>query len=152
GDVDDRVRAIANALGYRIVLWNKDSEDASQSTESSSTAATVLNTIESWFSTTDSFISLEHDISTFTSGIAVNALKAIKAKGSAFQKKILPVATCNNLPFYTFEKGVTSTAASTASSTSTSTSTSSSSPSSLPLSPDGSCGSTVGYRCDVNIS
>ncbi|KAJ1551203.1 chitin deacetylase [Nowakowskiella sp. JEL0078] len=145
GDVDDRVRAIANALGYRIVLWDRDSTDSDQADTSSASASSVLSIIESWFSNKNSFVALEHDISTFTSGIAVKALKAVQGQGSSFALKIMPVATCNNLPWYTYENSV-----STITTTKTTTAITTSSPSALPISPDGTCGAS-GYKCDVGI-
>ncbi|KAJ1547489.1 hypothetical protein HK096_002674 [Nowakowskiella sp. JEL0078] len=154
GDVDDRVRAIANALGYRIVLWDQDSTDSDQPNTSSDSAANVQNIIRSWFSSKNSFVSLEHDISTFTTSIAIKSLKEIQAKGSAFALKIMPIATCNNLPFYTFEDNTSMSATSTTSTKSKISTSSSnsltvstiSSSSSLPNSINGSCGNSKS-RC-----
>ncbi|KAJ3121801.1 chitin deacetylase [Nowakowskiella sp. JEL0407] len=103
GDIDDRVRAIVNALGYKLVLWQVDSEDASL-TESAANEQKALNTITSWFTGQQgSFISLEHDISKFTSRIAVAALKAmdVARKSGNFKWSLMDVATCNNENPYT---------------------------------------------------
>ncbi|KAJ1566135.1 hypothetical protein HK096_009006 [Nowakowskiella sp. JEL0078] len=92
GDVDDRVRAIANELGYHMALWNQDSRDADV-TANTANGVTVLNTITSWFNLGTSFVSLEHDISTFTNQIAVNALQQIqklKAVGTPIKFSIQP--------------------------------------------------------------
>jgi peptidoglycan/xylan/chitin deacetylase (PgdA/CDA1 family) len=74
GDVDDRVRAIATALGFRTIFWSTNSEDTSAS--SATPAPTVIN---SWFSAQPGFISLQHDISPTTVEIAINALDAARA-------------------------------------------------------------------------
>ncbi|KAJ3119630.1 chitin deacetylase [Nowakowskiella sp. JEL0407] len=104
GDVDDRVRAIANALGYRIALWDAESGDS----DDSYTPTQVLNNIKSWFSRTYSFVSLEHDINPYTSAIAVNALKAIAAykatHNNAFPLTISDMASCNNHKAYVYDK------------------------------------------------
>ncbi|KAJ3123209.1 chitin deacetylase [Nowakowskiella sp. JEL0407] len=104
GDVDDRVRAIANALGYRIALWDAESTDS----DDSYTPTQVLNTIKSWFTRTDSFVSLQHDINTHTSSIAVNALKAIlaykKAHNNLFPLQISDMASCNHHKPYVYDK------------------------------------------------
>ncbi|KAI8903604.1 hypothetical protein EDD86DRAFT_250319 [Gorgonomyces haynaldii] len=84
-DIDDRVRAIAQALGFRVVLWNRDSEDASQSSTGTANAQNVGQIIKSWFSLTSGFVSLQHDISQFTTGVAIQALADLKASGSAVQ-------------------------------------------------------------------
>ncbi|KAJ3168005.1 chitin deacetylase [Geranomyces variabilis] len=99
GDIDDRVRAIAGALGYRSVIWSVDSEDASM-TVSAANSALVRATIQSWGKAQPGFISLQHDISTFTSQIAVDALGDIKALGSAYPLKIQNVAQCTGLGAY----------------------------------------------------
>ncbi|TPX64344.1 hypothetical protein SpCBS45565_g05946 [Spizellomyces sp. 'palustris'] len=111
GDIDDRIRAIASALGYRTVLWgtapDRDSTDADV-TPSSAAHQTVLKKIKSWFVPQAGFISLEHDISTFTVGVALAALSAIKDMGSSFPLKITDVGTCLNEPWYRDVSGSTS--------------------------------------------
>ena len=97
GDCDDRVRAIANALGLRTVFWNQDSGDTSSPAPNSATAATVLSRIQSWFSLNTGFISLEHDFSPYTSAIGINAIKAIQSLGGSFTLKPQPVGQCVGL-------------------------------------------------------
>ncbi|KAJ3120930.1 chitin deacetylase [Nowakowskiella sp. JEL0407] len=99
GDVDDRVRAIANALGYRIALWDTDSNDTS------GPETTVMNTIKSWFTSKTGFVSLEHDIEPATCRYAINSLKAVQKLGADFKLKIMPVGTCNGHPFYSYVQG-----------------------------------------------
>ncbi|RKO85021.1 hypothetical protein BDK51DRAFT_34912, partial [Blyttiomyces helicus] len=105
GDVDNRVRAIASALGYETVFWttspNRDSTDADQADNAGQSVADgIVKTIETWFQPGPGFIELEHDIDPFTSGIAVKALEAVQAQGANFPLKIMPVGTCVNKPFY----------------------------------------------------
>jgi len=103
GDVDDRIRAIAGALGYKTVLWgtnpSRDSTDADVSTTAANSRA-VLKIIKSWWTPQPGFISLEHDISTFTIGIAIEALKEMQAMGASFPLKPMAVGTCLGQPSY----------------------------------------------------
>ncbi|KAJ1566134.1 chitin deacetylase [Nowakowskiella sp. JEL0078] len=112
GDVDDRVRAIANALGYHVAIWNQDSTDADVTTTTAN-RDTVYNIILSWFGLATSFVSLEHDINTFTSGIAVSALQQIqklKAAGTPIKFNIMSVGQCNNHQLYTYPVVLNTTA------------------------------------------
>ncbi|KAJ3184343.1 chitin deacetylase [Gaertneriomyces sp. JEL0708] len=101
GDVDDRVRAIARALGYRTVIWSanppRDSGDASGRNDP---VATVVNTIQSWFVKGPGVISLQHDVNPYTSEIAVKALEEIGKAGPALGLKIMPVGTCTGVVPY----------------------------------------------------
>ncbi|KAI8813915.1 hypothetical protein BJ742DRAFT_384288 [Cladochytrium replicatum] len=112
GDIDDRVRAIAGALGYTAVIWDKDSTDADVA-ESAANADTVFNIINQWITAPNAtgFVSLEHDISTFTSNIALRALDAIAAAKAAgtFKYTLQPAATCNGHAFYHFSNTTTTT-------------------------------------------
>ncbi|KAI8903605.1 hypothetical protein EDD86DRAFT_214843 [Gorgonomyces haynaldii] len=94
GDIDDRVRAIAQALGYEIAIWNKDSEDASQSDTSEANAVKVAGKMKQLFQTTDSIITLEHDISTFTTNVAIKIFTGFTQAQSKL--KVMPVAQCVN--------------------------------------------------------
>ncbi|KAI8813019.1 hypothetical protein BJ742DRAFT_790772 [Cladochytrium replicatum] len=112
GDIDDRVRAIAGALGYTAVIWDKDSTDADVA-ESAANGDTVFNIINEWITAPNAtgFVSLEHDISTFTSNIALRALDAIAAAKAAgtFKYTLQPAATCNGHSFYQFSNTTTTT-------------------------------------------
>ncbi|KNC99547.1 uncharacterized protein SPPG_04936 [Spizellomyces punctatus DAOM BR117] len=122
GDIDDRVRAIVDALGYRTVLWTtnpvRDSEDASV-TPSTAAGTQVLNTVKTWGVAQPGFISLEHDITTFTSSVAVDVLNWVASVGASFPLKIQPINQCIG------ESGYWAAAASTTSTSSSSTLTSS---------------------------
>ncbi|KAJ1558738.1 chitin deacetylase, partial [Nowakowskiella sp. JEL0078] len=109
GDIDDRVRAISNALGYHVAIWNQDSTDADV-TDTTANHDIVYNKILSWFNLGASFVSLEHDISTFTSGIAVSVLQyiqSLKAAGTPIKFSIMPVGQCNSHDFYTYPVATT---------------------------------------------
>ncbi|KAI8800368.1 hypothetical protein BJ742DRAFT_716930 [Cladochytrium replicatum] len=110
GDIDDRVRAIASALGYRAVMWNRDSRDADV-VETAANAETVFGTINSWITSGDAspFISLEHDIEPFTCGIALRGLNAIASAKTAgtFKYTIQPVGTCLSIESYQAIEGST---------------------------------------------
>jgi peptidoglycan/xylan/chitin deacetylase (PgdA/CDA1 family) len=99
GDIDDRVRAIVHALGYRVVIWgtspSRDSGDA-DSAPSQAQVVSIENQVKSWFGPQPGFISLEHDISTFTSSVAVSIIRDIQAQGASFPLKVMPVGTCRN--------------------------------------------------------
>ncbi|KAJ3018652.1 chitin deacetylase [Thoreauomyces humboldtii] len=127
GDVDDRIRAIAAALGYRTVLWSttpdRDDTAADQNTQTDAGAATILSTVKTWFTAQPGFISLSHDIDTWTTSIDMSVLDAVNAEGTAFPLQMQPVGTCMNLPFY--RNGNATVAASSSSAVPTSTSVSS---------------------------
>ncbi|KAJ3152937.1 chitin deacetylase [Geranomyces michiganensis] len=112
GDVDDRVRAIAAALGYRtaicavplfanVVIWTtgRDSQDAANSAVTGG-AAIVRASLTSWAVAQPGFISLQHDISTFVSQIAVDALAEIKAKGASYPLSLQSVSQCTGTAAY----------------------------------------------------
>lgn len=131
GDVDDRIRAIASALGYRTVIWtttpNRDSTDADVSNTDASESQKLLSTVESWFVQGPGFISLEHDISTFTTNLAINIQNAIKAKGAAFPLKMVTIPQCiNDAPYQGTASNATTTAPNNATSSSAATSATSS--------------------------
>ncbi|KAJ1526485.1 chitin deacetylase, partial [Nowakowskiella sp. JEL0078] len=117
GDVDDRVRAIASALGYQMTFWNLDSNDANVS-NSAENATAVATTITGWVVRTGSpsMISLQHDINAFTSGISVNVLKELKTTGLGGYK-VVTIAQCVKSEAYqmltTDVKNVTSSRSST---------------------------------------
>ncbi|KAI9001688.1 hypothetical protein BC832DRAFT_522053, partial [Gaertneriomyces semiglobifer] len=64
GDIDDRVRAIASALGYTAVMWTtdpvRDSNDASV-TPSDANKQEIVERVKTWNAPGKGFISLEHD-------------------------------------------------------------------------------------------
>ncbi|TPX38301.1 hypothetical protein SmJEL517_g00099 [Synchytrium microbalum] len=94
GDIDDRVRAIVNALGFRIIMWDGkyDSTDADV-TANDANFGVVENLISSFFNTVPGFISLQHTISTFTSGTSIAALKKIQSLGG-IKNQMMTIPQC----------------------------------------------------------
>ncbi|KAJ3003526.1 chitin deacetylase [Thoreauomyces humboldtii] len=97
GDVDDRVRGIIGALGYKNIVWapTKSSEDTGTAT----TAETVA-TVKSWFVAQPGFISLEHNITPATTAKSIAVLQAVQALGAAFPLQMQPVGTCLGMSAY----------------------------------------------------
>ena len=83
GNVDDRVRAIAFALGYNIIMWTKDSKDTYDTPEN------ITNTLFQWSNETQGFISLQHSMSKQTID---HAIEALEYKRRLHPK---PVGDCN---------------------------------------------------------
>ncbi len=97
GDMDDRVRAIATALGYKAALWTSEPVRNSMDTavaKDEAGRATVVNDVRKWFIDQPGFISLQHDISNFTSDVAMSILREIADAGTKFPLKIMPIGTC----------------------------------------------------------
>ncbi|KAI8901614.1 hypothetical protein BC833DRAFT_576601 [Globomyces pollinis-pini] len=100
GDVDDRVRAIVTALGYRNIFWTttapqiRDSKDTVPPNRTESAITFVQNNVLSWLYPQPGFISLQHDINTFTSKVAVKVLEKIPSNSVL---KLQPVGSCLGL-------------------------------------------------------
>ncbi|KAJ3821874.1 carbohydrate esterase family 4 protein [Lentinula raphanica] len=162
GDVDDRIRAIANALGLQTILWKYDSEDADIN-NSTITYDTVDNNYNNFIQTANSgtfdstgAIILTHEVNNFTMSEAVkyypqlkSAFKYIVPVGVALNKTQPYVETNYSLP--TFEEYISGTVTTTGTSTlnstsampSTSTSSSSRSSSSVTSSNSNSSGASA---------
>ncbi|KAJ3760316.1 carbohydrate esterase family 4 protein [Lentinula raphanica] len=133
GDVDDRIRAIANALGLQTILWKYDSEDADIN-NSTITYDTVDNNYNNFIQTANSgtfdstgAIILTHEVNNFTMSEAVkyypqlkSAFKYIVPVGVALNKTQPYVETNYSLP--TFEEYISGTVTTTGTSTLNSTS------------------------------
>jgi len=98
GDVDDRIRAIANGLGLRTIIWRFDSNDWKANT-GNITAADVDTNYQNLISTakTGGFneagaIMLTHEINNFTMAEAIKFYPQLK---DAF-KYIVPVGVAMN--------------------------------------------------------
>ncbi|KAI9011187.1 hypothetical protein BC832DRAFT_327936 [Gaertneriomyces semiglobifer] len=94
GDVDNRVRAIAKALGLVNVMWTRDSNDAGFT----GSEDTVVNAIVSWASDTSGFISLQHDITPVTSRLGIEAFSKLPA---TLPMKVMAVGQCTGQQPYT---------------------------------------------------
>ncbi|KAJ3128158.1 Delta(12)-fatty-acid desaturase [Nowakowskiella sp. JEL0407] len=103
GDIDDRVRAIATALGYNVAIWTTTPVRDTQDTITSYQApGLILQNVTKWFtdpySATSGFISLEHDVTNITASISVEIINAFRAANS--QLKPQPVAECVGVAAY----------------------------------------------------
>ncbi|KAJ3034695.1 chitin deacetylase [Rhizophlyctis rosea] len=94
GDIDNRVRAIVNALGYHSVLW-KDDRNTNDS-DNGANQTSVLAQANSWLTPQAGFIDLEHSLSPATNDYAIALLKQIQSKQQAgtFPLKLQPIAEC----------------------------------------------------------
>ncbi|KAG1824559.1 carbohydrate esterase family 4 protein [Suillus subaureus] len=98
GDVDDRVRSVAHALGLRTIIWQYDSNDWREGT-GSITAADVDQNYENLISraqngtfATGGTIMLTHELNNFTMAEAVKFYTQLK---SAF-KYLVPMGVATN--------------------------------------------------------
>ncbi|KAK0212360.1 carbohydrate esterase family 4 protein [Desarmillaria ectypa] len=98
GDVDDRIRAIANALGLQTIIWKYDSNDWKAGT-GNITAATVdanyqalINNASSGTYNTQGTIMLTHELNNYTMSTAMKWYPQLKA---AFQY-LVPIAVAMN--------------------------------------------------------
>ncbi|OAX33219.1 glycoside hydrolase/deacetylase [Rhizopogon vinicolor AM-OR11-026] len=98
GDVDDRVRAIAHALGLRTIIWKYDSNDWREGT-ANITAADIDANYEALIArqqngtfATEGVIMLTHELNNFTMSEAMKFYDQLKA---AF-KYIVPVGVATN--------------------------------------------------------
>ncbi|KAI8905414.1 hypothetical protein EDD86DRAFT_211442 [Gorgonomyces haynaldii] len=113
GDIDDRVRAIVQALGYQMVTWTlnpvRDSMDSDQPDFSNTSFTTVMNNIAGWYQqgAQPGFISLQHNLNNFSSRIASQAIDAFVQSKSPLQP--MAISTCLNQTFYRDWKTPTST-------------------------------------------
>ncbi|KAF9039217.1 carbohydrate esterase family 4 protein [Panaeolus papilionaceus] len=119
GDIDDRVRAIANALGLRTVLWKYDSDDWQFGTTPKITNQNIdsnyqnmINDAQKGLFDTVGTIILAHELNDFTMQEAINFYPKLKAAFS----HIVPIAVGMNVThpyvegnttFPTFEQYIT---------------------------------------------
>jgi hypothetical protein len=99
GNIDDRVRAIAWALGYNIIMWDADSKDTYDTPEN------VAKTLLELSRETKGFISLQHDYIKTTVDYAINLLKQLSPDSRCRMQdpKVkclegpIPIGDCNSL-------------------------------------------------------
>jgi hypothetical protein len=107
GDVDDRIRYIVAQLGYKTVIWNRDSGDWEipvNPTASDFQPSWVDGNITIWANSlstsTDGIITLEHELSQAEAGESVISYPIIKNSGF----KVQTVADCMGDPAWYFEQ------------------------------------------------
>ncbi|CAG8632814.1 15848_t:CDS:2 [Cetraspora pellucida] len=108
GDYDDRIRDICAQLGYKIVIWDKDSNDW-HFNDTGFQTSWITSNFSSWMneSSTTGHISLEHDLFSVTAAQAPQVVDIlVKAK-----RIIRPVADCLGYPglYYNESKPLTTT-------------------------------------------
>ncbi|KAF8968143.1 carbohydrate esterase family 4 protein [Flammula alnicola] len=86
GDIDDRIRAIANGIGLRTVIWKYDSEDWQVGFTPNVTAATVDNNYQNMINDANNglfanvgTIILTHELNNFTMSEAMKFYPLLKA-------------------------------------------------------------------------
>ncbi|KAI8587977.1 hypothetical protein BDZ88DRAFT_211429 [Geranomyces variabilis] len=104
GDIDDRVRAILGALGYRTILWGPTYDSGDSHGE---TAATVLATVQSWIKAGPGFIGLNHNINAATTAMSVSVVQMIQAMqaNKTFPLTVMAVGECLGLSPYVSASG-----------------------------------------------
>ncbi|CAG8538730.1 5722_t:CDS:2, partial [Dentiscutata heterogama] len=110
GDYDDRIRDICSQLGYKVVIWDKDSEDW-HFNDTGFKLSWIASNFSAWMNETSTtgHISLEHDLFNVTAQQAPLVVDILtKAK-----RNIKPVADCLGFPgiYYNESKPITSTTA-----------------------------------------
>lgn len=90
GDIDDRVRAIVNALGYTTAFWttspSRDTQDAGTSLDperntTSEAQQEIIDNVSTWFDQPAGFISLQHDLNPWTIDVALEIISNINEAG-----------------------------------------------------------------------
>ncbi|CAJ0829804.1 13151_t:CDS:2 [Entrophospora sp. SA101] len=83
GDHDDRIRYIANALGYKIAMWNKDPNDWMVSQDLNYDVSWISGNFTQWTNEqlTTGHVSLEHDLFQESAAHAPEALDIVLGAG-----------------------------------------------------------------------
>ncbi|KAJ3185194.1 chitin deacetylase [Geranomyces variabilis] len=100
GDIDNRVRAIAGALGYESVLWGHDKDTGDSD---GGTLASVVTAFTSWnLPNQPGFIDLEHSLNIQSNDYAIAALKAAQTAQAAgtWTLTMMPVGQCQGKTSY----------------------------------------------------
>ncbi|KAJ4490411.1 putative chitin deacetylase [Lentinula aciculospora] len=147
GDIDDRIRAIAEGLGLQTIIWQYDSFDWEEQS-GNITAAQVFTNYDNFIAraengtfSTEGSIMLTHELNNFTMQTALtyypklkDAFKYLVPVGVALNKTQPYVETNYSLPtFDQYISGTTTTTASSSSNTTSSSTTSKSSSDGLAL-------------------
>ncbi|CAI2174633.1 7017_t:CDS:2, partial [Funneliformis geosporum] len=95
GNIDDRVRAIVTQLGYKIVIWDKDTTDY-DADKKYFKAEWIEGNFTNWVkeTSTTGHISLEHDLYQASAGRAEYVVPIVQGAGF----NIKPVAVCLDDP------------------------------------------------------
>ncbi|KAJ9475798.1 putative Chitin deacetylase 2 (putative) [Pseudozyma hubeiensis] len=100
GDVDDRIRAIAQGLGLRTMMWNTDTNDWNIEPYGTIPTASMRQTYSSIISmatapaaATGGIIVLEHELEQSAMNMSVEQYPAVKAAW----KHVVPLTACLNI-------------------------------------------------------
>ncbi|KAG1141895.1 hypothetical protein G6F37_007830 [Rhizopus arrhizus] len=116
GDIDNRVRDVAAALGFIPVIWNFDTNDwAAASSPETFKESWIDGNVTQWAQAAKTAevggVSLEHDLYEKTVDAAIRILPTLKG---AYE--LTPVGTCNNVAVYKENSTATNATTSPASS------------------------------------
>ncbi|KAJ3050822.1 chitin deacetylase [Rhizophlyctis rosea] len=108
GDIDDRIRAITWALGYRTAIWTttplRDTGDTAGGSSDAREQEILGNVTQQFFPAQPGFVSLQHDISNYTTNVAIKILDLIGQARSSTPPTIgvtpMPVGQCMNIQSY----------------------------------------------------
>ncbi|KAI9361981.1 hypothetical protein BD770DRAFT_340422 [Pilaira anomala] len=100
GDIDDRVRNVAAALGFVPVIWNHDTNDwAHASNPAGYPKSWVTGNVTQWAKdapkATEGGCSLQHDLYSETVDLAIQILPILQKS-----YELVPVGACNNVQMY----------------------------------------------------
>ncbi|RIB28244.1 Carbohydrate Esterase Family 4 protein [Gigaspora rosea] len=111
GDVDDRVRNICTQLGYKVVIWDMDTNDWLSDGNPSFQMSWVEGNFTQWVrqSSTTGHISLEHDL--YNQTAAQGPLVVPILQNASFNIK--PVADCLGFPGIYYKENSTTTTTAT---------------------------------------
>ena len=94
--MDDRVRAIATQLGYKILLWDRDTFDWKSAADPTYQPSWITGNFTQWVTDPNGHISLEHDLYQVSAGNAPAAVNIVRNAGFT----IKPVSVCTGLQPY----------------------------------------------------
>lgn len=109
GDIDNRVRDVAAALGFIPIIWNHDTNDwAAASNPTVYKETWIDGNVTKWAAeaktATVGGVSLEHDLYQKTVDAAIRVLPILQK-----EYKLTPVGACNNVQMYKEGGNVTTT-------------------------------------------
>ncbi|KAI7866039.1 hypothetical protein BDF14DRAFT_1882936 [Spinellus fusiger] len=99
GDIDNRVRDVAKALGFIPIIWNHDSKDWAASFDTTYNRDWIYSNVTQWAqdaaTATVGGVSLEHDLYNSTVDIALRVLPILQKSYN-----VTSVGACTNKNFY----------------------------------------------------
>lgn len=97
GDVDNRVRTVAQQIGYKSVIWDQDTNDFDCGEQKSFDINWVMGNVSQWVSTPSAkgIVALEHDIYQCTANAGLQVTDIILAAN----RVIAPISACNYDPY-----------------------------------------------------